>query len=118
MVNVADPGRAAQWDTLSQPYEEVFPGPFAPENSEAVAAQNAAVSGAASKIIELFFCYDEFKLRVWCTSARKFIADANKDDAIAPALSNYGVPYLQGQDIAVMVRSACVPCICASCRIA
>lgn len=89
---------------LTEPYENIFPGNFAPSESAANGAMRAAISGAASKFFALFFCNDRATQPVWCAKADEvlnstmaFVGNADK--------ANYPVPFRQGEDIASMVSN-------------
>lgn len=75
MLNLKDPTAAGKWDSLSVPLagdNENFylAGPFAPRPDDVAAAQGAAISGAATRMIDLFFC-NSIATQQWCDRWRK-----------------------------------------------
>jgi hypothetical protein len=114
MLNLRDPSRAAQWDVLTEPYENIFPGDYAPSESEASNAMKAAISGAASRFISLFFCNDISTQPVWCAKVDEVLNTTmafvgNKDKA------DYPVPFKQGENIATMVSIEAVNIVVRQC---
>lgn len=113
MLNINETARAAKWnDVMMQPYEtrdQTFYGDstdFAPPKDKVVGAQNAAIAGAASKLIDLFFCYQREKQFSWCNAATGFIQDALTSDETPANRRAYPTQFQQGEDIAVVVRSS------------
>lgn len=105
LLNLRDPSQAAAWDLLTQPVADIFPGDFAPSESDANGAIRAAISGAACKFIQLFFCNNRATQRAWCAKADEvlnttmaFVGDADK--------AEYPIPFKQGEQIASMVSWA------------
>lgn len=101
MVQLKNPARAPEWDALTDPYGDAFPGDFAPDEGRATAAQEAAISGAASKMLQLFFCYDRAKQPVWCAKYDEEMANATA--TIDRSKRSYPMAFQQGEDIATMV---------------
>jgi hypothetical protein len=106
MVMLQNPAGAAAWDALTEPrFQQSFTGPFAANEAEASLAQRAAISGAASKFLRLFFCNSRALQPLWCAAADQVLATTmafvgSSDNA------SYPVPFKQGEDIAEMVRAA------------
>lgn len=92
VVILKNPAKAGEWDHLTMPdiyadyaydyhydddnqdlgYNEnlyLEDGPFAPRPDVVAAAQGAAISGAASKIIDMFFC-NNTDTKLWCNRWR------------------------------------------------
>lgn len=125
MVNLADPSRAAIWDALTLPSEDIFAGNFAPTEREAAAAQQAAISGAASTFIELFFCNSTIPTPYWCNGANNVLGArailATTMAAVGQSdRTKHPAAFQQGADIATEVRGAagkergrhtCRPCM-------
>lgn len=67
-LNKTDPAAIEKWTRLTVLYADVFPGNFAPSEPDANAAQEAAISGAASQFILLMFCNNntEVPTNYWC----------------------------------------------------
>lgn len=112
MVNLADSNVAAQWDVLTRVSQDIFSGEFAPAEAEASAAQEAAVSGAASRFIELFFCAGQ-DTTFWCNGnatadvlGARAIINRVMDFVGRTDQARYPIPFAQGRDIAAVVRQA------------
>lgn len=88
---------------MVQPYGDDFGGNFAPDEVSASAAQAAAISGADSKFISMFFCNNRVLQNRWCAKAEEFtgtvMATWGNDDK-----ADYPNAFAQGEQIAAMVR--------------
>lgn len=108
LVTLRNSSAAADWDALNEPYrdpntgESVFPGNFAPSEGEAGAAQWAAISGAASRFISLFFCNNRTQQLLWCTAMDRILNETMESDGNEDR-RNFPLAFRQGEDIASLV---------------